>query len=304
MIVTGSTALAYHLPGTRTNDLDLVGTYDEAQAWRKAFQPRTFFPINEGKTLFMKRNDDICEIDIAWEGTRAAGFLAFAKDNPQHFSLHDGLLVPSLDVLYALKMSHRFLKDSPHFIKTMADIHWLRHKGATINEDIHPYYLKRMADTLSYAHPKLNVSKDGFFDAESTGVPYIYDHDSIHEAVKTYGKPAYQFFKPEDSPVLCDKKMFFAEKQEIQLAAVAEEAYVLALERSLIPYPDGKTPKEAFDMALMKVCTSITSGWFREFAWEHYFQVQSIYDEGYRRKFYRALGAGIVQPFKGSKYAA
>lgn len=303
MIVIGSTALAHHLPGTEPKDLDLVGTYDEAQAWRKQFQSRVFYPINEGKTLFMSSiGGGICEFDIAWEGSMAEGFLRFAEAHPNEFHRKGQWLVPSLDVLLLLKMSHRYKKDSPHFLKTMRDIHWLRYKGAKINEDIHPYYLLRMAQTLSYAHPKLAVSKEGFFDAEATGVPYTYDHDSIHEAVKTFGKPAYTYFKPEDSPVLCSKEMFFAERFAVQLAAVAEEAYVLALERSLIPYPNGKTPREAFDMALMKVCTSITSGWFREFAWEHYHAVQSIYDETFVDKFRWGLRDGVVKPFKGSVY--
>lgn len=314
MIVIGSNALACHLGAdVPVNDLDLVATYEEAQAFTKEFRAKVFYPINSGKTLYMKdASGFICEVEIAWPGSRAEGFLTFAETHPEHFELEpdSNMLVPSLDVLYMLKMSHRYLKDSPHFLKTMRDIQKMRELGCEITEDIHPYYLKRMAETYTYAHPKLNVSKDGFFDSVGTGVPYVYDHDSIHEAVKVFDRPAYTFFKPEDSEVLCDKGMFFASPLVVQLAAVYEESCVLALERSLIPYPNGKTAQEAFDMALMKVCTSITSGWFREFAWENYDAVQAFKRDYEDQKgngwfinmFEHGLASGVVKPFTGEVY--
>lgn len=314
MIVIGSRAMMRFKEVVKPNDLDLVGTYEEAQTFRKALKPIAFHPINDGKSLYMKCADGlIVEIEIAWEGSRAEGFLKFAERFPEAFSRTPfrcgtgpkdrmELTTPSLNVLYMLKMSHRYLKDSPHFLKTMRDIQDMRKMGAKIEDDHHPYYLKRMAETYTYSHPRLNVSKDGFFDEQSTGVVYTYDHDSIHEAVKTLNRPAYTYFKPEDSEVLCSKEMFFALQPLIRLYAVLEEAYVLALERSLIPFPNGKTPKEAFDMALMKVCTSITSGWFREFAWENYDKVQELYSHHYVHRFRVGLESGVVKPFNGRNY--
>ena len=313
MIVVGSRALNYHMTPGHINDLDIVGTYDEANAFRRAFGAVSFFPINNGNTLFMRNAKGfICEFDIAWPGSRAEGFLKFAENNPLEFestAAYGGKamttwLVPSPNVLYMLKMSHRYLKDSQHFLKTMRDIKIMREAGFTITQDIHHYYRKRMAETYTYAHPKLAQSKEGFFDAEATGVKYTYDHDSIHEAVKWYYKPAYAFFKPKDSPVMCDKGMFFDAPINVRLQAVLEESYVLALERSLIPFPGKKTPKEAFDMALMKVCTSITSGWFREFAWTNYDAVQELYatrntsEDNFVNLFEVGLQSGRVKPTK------
>lgn len=99
---------------------------------------------------------------------------------------------------------------------------------------------------------------------------------------------------------MCDKGMFFDSAEIIRDLAVLEESYVLALERSLVPFPGGKTPKEAFDMALMKVCTSITSGWFREYAWEHYDAVQAMYNDNYVEKFQRGVINGTVKLLKGT----
>jgi hypothetical protein len=193
-----------------------------------------------------------------------------------------------------LKMSHRFLRNSPFFLKTMNDIHVMRKLGAKIPDEA---FLKdREKATYTYEHPKLNVKKDDFFTGD--GVQYVYPHDDIHEIVAHLDKPAYKFYQPEDSQVNVTKEMFFAQPRMIQLFGVLEEAYVLALERALIPFPGKMTPKRSFDMALMKVCSSITSGFFREFAWENYHEVQSLYNDDYVERFWKAVVDGIVIPYQ------
>ncbi len=142
-----------------------------------------------------------------------------------------------------------------------------------------------------------------FFDkAESYN---IYNHDDLHISIKHLDKPAYEYFKPENSEVMCSKKMFFEADEQTRLYSVLEEAYVLALERSQIPNK-GKniwTPRQSFEYALMKVASSITSGYFREWAYEHYFDVLKLYNDNYAERFWKALDDGIVKPFSGKTYA-
>jgi hypothetical protein len=83
---------------------------------------------------------------------------------------------------------------------------------------------------------------------------------------------------------------------------VVEEAAVLAIERSLVPHPGIKTPEEAWRFALAKVCSSITSGWFREFAYENALEIIKLYPKGYWEKFQEDVKSGLVKPFTGSKY--
>jgi hypothetical protein len=309
MIVIGSTALNYHIPGIRPPvDLDLVGTYDELTEFRKTFEATTFYPIAQGKKMFMRSRDGrIAEADIAWEGSAAERLRDFilADDGTHVEERRNGLtfVYPSLNVLYLLKMSHRYLKDSPHFLKTMRDIQLLRKYNAVIQEEHHPFYLKRMADTYTYNHPKLNVSKDNFFDAEATGVKYTYDHDSIHEAIKTLVVPTYQLFKNDEQEVMCNKELFFAAPEDVRIRAGMEEAMVLAIERSLVPFPGVLTPSEAFNLALMKVCTSITSGWFREYCWENYDKIQELFSfySDYFEQFQKGLKSGVVKKFAGKE---
>lgn len=130
----------------------------------------------------------------------------------------------------------------------------------------------------------------------------VYDHDSIHDAMKHLRYPAYQYYKPAVAEVFCSQEMFNKQHIDVRLYGVLEEALVLALERSQIPFNYEPDPKKSFDIALNKVCTSITSGWFREFAWEHYDRVQEMYNSNYVDRFKKALADGIIKPFTGSMY--
>jgi hypothetical protein len=90
--------------------------------------------------------------------------------------------------------------------------------------------------------------------------------------------------------------------QDIRLAGVVEEAAVLAVERSLVPHPGVWKPEYAWKFALAKVCSSITSGWFRQFAYENAPQVLKLYPQGYWEKFQKDCESGLVKTFTGSKY--
>ena len=174
----------------------------------------------------------------------------------------------------AIKLSHRYKKNNPHFRKTMQHIRFLRNKDVRLTEYLMEIVKLREKETLSYAHPVLDTTKDKFFKDDI----YTYDHDTIHEAVALMDRPAYTFYMKDGSQVMTDKKKFFELPKEIQLAGVYEETCVLALERSQIPNNFKNVSSEhSFMMALEKVCTSITSGWFREYAWENYHIIVAMY---------------------------
>jgi hypothetical protein len=210
---------------------------------------------------------------------------------------------PPLKYLYALKMSHRYLRNSPHFLKTMRDIQAIRKFAKESNYDLHfdpklkEWFKKREKETYWYKHPSLKQNKKDFFNGD--GVTYVYDHDSIHEAVKHLDEPAYNKFKVDTAEVECSKEKFFSLPMDTQLYSVLEEVQVLALERSQIPFKDkGIDPRWSFNKAHEKVCTSITSGWWREFAWEHYDMVQDMYEPDYVNNFWAAVNMNRVKPYK------
>lgn len=293
LILIGSKALSYHMDTRIPADLDLVGTYEDLMAFKKQLKNvQASYPMNNGKKQYIKADDKIYDCEIAWENSSASKLVDFVKNDSETMT-KDGFLIPSLDVLYMLKMSHRYLKNSPHFTKTMNDIHMLRKMGATLKPEHMDFYKERQKATYNYGHPKLNVTKNDFFAGD--GVNYVYEHDTIHESTKTMAKPAYAYFKPDESEVFCSRDMFYELDERVRLAAVLEETQVLALERSQIPFGNTVHPKKSFDIALMKVCTSITSGWFREFAWENYAKVQAMYNPDYVNKFWQDVEKGIVK---------
>jgi hypothetical protein len=124
-------------------------------------------------------------------------------------------------------------------------------------------------------------------------------HDDIHEAVKHLDHPAYTYYMTSDEDVHCSKDRFFDLNEHTKLLGVLEEAYVLSLERSIIPFglQSFEQRQESFIYALEKVCTSITSGWFREYAWENYAKVRKLYSQEYVDRFYHSLAEGKVRNY-------
>jgi hypothetical protein len=295
LVLIGSRALEHHISTQRDPiDTDFIGYYDDIVSHAKFYKATSFVPFNGGKYIKMTFGKEIVEAEIAWSGSVAESLIKYVENDSETDCCGLRFVTPSLNFLYMLKMSHRYKKNSPHFLKTMNDIHLMRKHGACIPDSLQNLYKARMKETYNYPHPNLNQKKNTFFDSS---VKYVYDHDSIHEAIRLYDIPAYEYYKETNAEVNCSKNLFFKQEKEIQLAGVYEEACVLAIERSLVPFPGIKTPRQAFEMALQKVCTSITSGWFREYAWEHYHEVMNIDpDCQFWDRFQNALKNGKV-PF-------
>jgi hypothetical protein len=257
-----------------------------------------YYPTNGGKTIVIKSGKAIYDIEVAWEGSSGEAILN------QFSNIYRAIACPY--DLYLLKMSHRYKKNSPHFLKTMRDVRSFRDRmGLPDTEPKNPpdWYALRCKETYNYNHPKLNTTSKEFFRPEDTF--YKYDHDWIHEVIAVGHRPAYLEYQVDGEEVLCSKEKFYIQPYNTRLNGVYEEACVLALERSQIPFRGTVDPRKSFTMALEKVCTSITSGWFREFAWENYEQamLMAVRDKfQYADRFFRVADTGNVKLFTGSKY--
>jgi hypothetical protein len=279
-------------------DIDFMADYDSAIEFIKSHQYKCIIPTDKGSKVvarvvapFYK----VIEAEIAWSGSTAAEFMDLVKRDPNTLEVTcNGFkcLVPSNAALYFLKMSHRYLRNNPFFLKTRKDIISLREAAKLIEgAPYSDWFKRREAETYNYPHPKLNKSKDEFFTDD---VPYIYDHDDLHLAVARMSKPAYTTFLEEEVKVSFD--LWNRQPYYVKINAVLEESYVLALERSIIPFPDKVTDGKAqFLMALEKVCTSITSGWFREFAWLNYDEVVKNFSPVFITQYKNALAAGRIK---------
>ncbi|CUR44252.1 hypothetical protein VCM_00033 [Pseudomonas phage VCM] len=320
MLLIGSRALVRNNPELESQrkcvDWDFICTLDQFRQWHRHHKGRLQFavPTQGGKYYHARDKDGMnYEFELAWPGTSAE--MIHKHCGADNWQIP---VVANNEWLLAIKESHKYKRNSPHFLKTMQDIHFLRHKVEPDwqADDVHmEFFALREKESYDYAHPKLDVTSKEFFTGD--GVNYIYDHDSIHETQALlwsdngdteWPRPAYTFYMKDGSEVMTSKEKFFSVEERIRLYGVYEESCVLALERSQIPHGLGKeggpSARWSFEMALMKVCTSITSGWFREYAWENYQKVLDLYEEQGENDYIENFNSlkQLLKPYKGEQY--
>lgn len=126
-------------------------------------------------------------------------------------------------------------------------------------------------------------SNDDFFD---DNVDKVYDHDYLHELFAFGERPMFEKLKQEDNfdKAWCEKDLWDNLTLEEKCQCAAEETYVISAERFLIPSDWKFAPRRAYFRALHKVCTTLTSGWFRDFAIDNYPRIVNLYET---RRFHR-----------------
>lgn len=299
MILVGSRALKLRAPMLLKRDpldFDWVSSMDEYESWLNKnsykINPKSIYPQ---KNKMIIEGDTNCEFEIIKDGTSSDLLNKIVSSDKDTIETSFGL-IPNIDILFTIKSSHKYLKNSPHFWKTLIDYHMMKFYGAKVRPEYQEFLSLREKETYTYALPKLNQTKENFFSDDQ--IEYKYDHDTIHQSVAKFERPAYTYYMKDGEQVQCDKNKFFALPREYQLAGVVEEAAVLAIERSLVPHPGVWTPEYAWRFALSKVCSSITGGWFRSFAYENCLDILKLYPVGYWEKFQKDVESGLVKLFK------
>lgn len=210
--------------------------------------------------------------------------------------------VLSLETLFEIKKSHRMILKG--FNKTMND--YYRILNLLNNKEVEEteFYKLRLKETLIRAkkqtnHINLKQSKDDFFKTKN--VEYIYDHDSIHESVKLTQEPMYKKILVSNEEVMCSEELWNKLSDLEKKYCVLEECYTISIERFLSKNKLSD-PYKAFLIALEKVCTTLTKGWFREYAYSNYKEIINMYNESFWNKFQNDLNIGLIKPFVRSQY--
>jgi hypothetical protein len=295
--IIGSVALTNYIDiGRKPKDIDYIMSWDTYTQWLKEIKSchkiHACYPSSNGKKQIVKYDNRIVEIEIAWKGSTAEEILNICVDEDKTGWV-GGYYTAPLNLLYELKLSHRYLKNSPHFLKTMKDIRLMESKCAFIEHK--EFFDRREKETYEYKHPALNVKKNEFFKDETYN---FYQHDDLHEVVCLDKYPAYKDILEDGQEVKCSLNKWINLTNIQRLNCALEECYTLTLERGLIPNNFETDPKKTFEIALKKVCTSITSGWFREWCWNNYNFILENYNEEFVDKFKVALEAGRIGNFK------
>lgn len=190
------------------------------------------------------------------------------------------ILVAPPEMLYVLKRSHAWR--ARNFSKTITHLHkegLVRYKPAKGSAG--DAFLKQRITRTKWAYPQgnpnLNQSVEEFFD-DSVGK--YYEHDWLHEMYAYEDEPMFTRIQPYAESAWCSKDLWDTLTHNQKVRCVAEEAYVIATERFLVPNDWNYPSKLAFFQALDKICTTLCSGWFRSFAIDNYPDIVSMYDSG------------------------
>lgn len=306
MLVIGSQALRI---GLEKAGLSLKRTPTDLDLLARPYE--TIHPVmgllwekgTRNKVMLKAPNGSHVEIEIAHPGTSAELYLDYAEkmavlDQAEFFGLKIDLA--PLEMLYSLKRAHRH---SPRaFHKHVEDYNELRVllSGSDIFPRITALRYKETVERQKLRTPSLNKTVTEFFDDNVSNRTFV--HDQIHEVMAFGERPMFEKIKIDPEKVACSKEKFFALPEHIRCMCVQEEAYVIALERAMIPMLfEGEAianPFEAYKWAVMRICTTLCSGWFREWALENYGEVMFMYDKGYVEKFLKAVEDGKIGRIK------
>jgi hypothetical protein len=181
-----------------------------------------------------------------------------------------------------LKRSH--LHRERNFEKHIRDYHFLLERYRCDTEIYRGLLGARIR--LIRAHfgdktPSLAQLKKDFFD---DGVEKIYEHDDIHRAVAYYTRPLFEMLHEDGQEVLCSRAKWDTFSHGNKISCVREEAFTIAIERRLL-HRRGMSPRHAFDWALMRICTTLTSGFFRDFAIDNWPEIREYGEYDFWRKF-------------------
>ncbi|SRR6266851_3061230 len=308
MLVVGSQALRIGLEkaglGLNRVPIDLDVFARESEVYNAInFMGLIIEKTKLDKLLCKAPNGKHVEIELALPGTSTELYLDWAEkiarlDQTEFYGLK--MDVAPLQVLYSLKRAHRHLPRMFH--KHVKDYNLLRE---LIGERdgfarVTAMRYKETVERERLKTPSLNKSAVEFFDDKVSNRTFI--HDQIHEVMAHEERPMFEKIKIDPNKVACSKEKFFALTETQQRRCVQEEAYVIALERAMIPMLfEGEAlanPYEAYKWAVMRICTTLCSGWFREFAVKNYDRIMFWYDKDYVEKFLKAVEEGRIERIK------
>jgi len=302
MLVVGSKALNYHFPEFQreVKDIDIIGTTDDINYLIKTLNPEkvldnhnitTLLNIQNPNEFFNTKNVEILNSDnsialqeyIKYENNGNLGGLRYA----------------SPEVLLSLKKSH--IHFPIKFQKHIKDYNFLLD---ILKEDKLENITKiNFKETeLRFGKlkiPSLKKSTSKFFDQSEGYVKYFYIHDDIHQVMAHYDRPIYEDMQTTSESAWCQKELWDNFSFEKKAKCVLEEAYVIALERKIIPMLNGVSDvvssKKALEWSLMRICTTLCSGWFRQFAADNYSRICEYVNHQYVQKFLEAEQIGKIK---------
>lgn len=313
-VIAGSQAMKFRFPDFPREPKDT----DVICPWKKFHDAAT---LDDGRIEYIKKNTHSAIIKYKEFGTPIEYLFS---DGSKSLELILDQLCDETDYLpvqvqYSLKKAH--IHFPIKFQKHISDLMFLRSKlreirGVSLDRDLNSETdLLEEFPALTQLHfeetekrigklktPKMNQTTEEFFGKSKKYVKSYFVHDDMHKALAHDGDPTYLRILKTGSEVETDITLWTTLTIQQRIWCVLEEVYVIALERKILPelfevsalYENelGKEPwtaKEAFDWALMRVCTTLCDGFFRDFAVKAYDEIQKQYNPNYVELFFKNI---------------
>lgn len=302
MLIIGSLAFNHHFnPGSSTNyDVDVIANEEELEFLISSLDPENV--VYNTKWIASLKN--IRNRHYPFDKNNVEVMISNVSESLRMYLKYEmadtGLHIASPEVLFSLKKSH--IHFPIKFDKHIKDYCFLydHFSGVDKLSYITQINFKETEERVGQLKtPSLMKSTNKFFGQSKNYVKSWFIHDDIHRVMSHYDKPLYENMQTDSSSAWCKKDMWELFTFEDKCKCVLEEVYVIALERKIIPmlFGGGKiyTSKEAFNWAFMRVCTTLCSGWFREFATNNYFRILEFFNKEYVEKFLLSYQDGNIK---------
>lgn len=218
-------------------------------------------------------------------------------------SVNTAVTIASPELCYAIKRAHihranvKWEKHISDYTQLSKIYHFHQPIPELPNMSIFEFsqlHSKALDEVLSPQRqvPLYNVTKEQFFDDY---VKKYVDHDWLHVVYAHKEQPMYTYLQDDPAIVYCNPAKWEQLTYNDKLKCVLEECYVIAVERFLIKdllinkQTDLRDIHKAFKASLIKVCTTLTSGFFRMFAIDNYYMLLNNYDTSFLEKTKEAL---------------
>jgi len=278
MILIGSKALKYWIPTGRIGvDWDLIATKDELNQLIAINDVSFNKSLHNGEKHHLIINGEKLEIELLTHNS-SNELIDVIADNKIIKIFGIETRVANLPTLMMIKKAH--LNWPIAWWKHIKDYHDIKNQNPEVLEIHHKILKLRMKETEArqkkLVKPNLMVSNEEFFGKSQRVIGRLYKHDDLHFSTCFYDRPLYEKLKYDKSLAWCDQQLFNTLNYLDKVRCVQEEAFAIALERKIIPaLNDGQKIDtiSAFCYAIERICTTLTSGWFRSFAQENVPQI-------------------------------
>jgi hypothetical protein len=298
MFIIGSSALRKSINIDRViKDTDVVGTSRELDFLIDKLSPKEVI-VNEKHNCAILRG--IQNKDIFFSTRNVEFFISDNRESLIEYTKYEKIDefkvgYASIETLFSLKKSH--IHFPIKFQKHIEDYCNLYNQVGGVDnlKEITKIGFKEAESRFGELKtPKLNKKVATFFDQSKKFVDYFFVHDDIHRVMAHYDSPIYERMQPDITIAKCEVSLWNNFSFEDKCKCVLEEAYVIALERKLIPVMFGSsnefvTPKQALEWSMMRICTTLCGGWFREFATNNYKEIISMSNPKYLDKFMESV---------------